>query len=155
MQALYDIESEIIKALPKMAKAATDGELKAGFEDHLEETKNQKARLEQIFELLEEKPKKTKVEAVRGLIEDTEWIIKQDTPAEVLDASLAASARYVEHYEIAGYTTALEWAELLDRTEIADLLAETLAEEIGAEETVSELAGSTLNAKALSDTIEE
>jgi ferritin-like metal-binding protein YciE len=151
VMALYDIESEIVKALPKMARAATDPDLKEGFEEHLEETKSQVERLTVVFDELGIKPKKTKVQAIRGLVEDAEWLIKEEPSEAALDAGLIASARYVEHYEMAGYLSAVVWAKLLGYTEAAKLLQATLEEEKMAEEKLSELAEESVNQKAMID----
>ncbi len=149
LKALYDIESEIIKALPKMAKAANNSELRTAFEEHLEETEGQKERLEKVFELLDLKPQKTKVEAIRGLVEDANWLTKQGMPPEALDASLVAAAQYVEHYEMAGYGSAIAWAREMGNDEIADLLTESLTEEEQADKKLSDLAESTINEAAM------
>jgi ferritin-like metal-binding protein YciE len=138
IMCLYDIETQIIKALPKMAKAATNEELAAAFENHLEETKAQAERLEAIFEELDVKPKKVKVEAIRGLVADTEWVIKEKPSPELLDTLLVSSARYVEHYEMAGYLSAIAWAESLGLTKALELLEETLEEEKKADALLSE-----------------
>lgn len=151
IMALYDIESEIIKALPKMIKASTDTDLEQGFGDHFKETKKQLIRLEQIFKQLNLKPKKTKVEAIRGLVTDAEWSLKQDMPPAALDAALIASARYIEHYEMAGYLSAVVWAKLLGHNRIAELLEETLEEEKMADTTLAEVAEAKINQRALGD----
>ena len=149
LQALYDVENQLVKALPKMAKSATDMELKASFEDHLEETKAQAGRIEEAFSLLDIKPKKTKVEAIRGLIDDTEWCIKNIAGATALDAVLISAAEYVEHYEMAGYGTAAEWARLMEHTAVADLLEMTLEEEQAASDRLMMLATTRINQEAL------
>ncbi len=141
VNALYDIESELVKALPKMAKAATTPELKKGFEEHLEETKNQVERLEEIHRILGEEPKKLKAEGIRGLVKDGEWVIKNVVPKEAMDANLARAAQYVEHYEMAGYMAAIDWAETLAETEIVDLLNDTLEEEIAADDKLAMVGG--------------
>jgi ferritin-like metal-binding protein YciE len=148
LKALYDIELQLIKALPKMAKAATDKELAAGFKEHLAETKNQAKRLEQAFKLLGKKPQKTKVEGIRGIIADAEWAVKNISGPEVLDTNLVAAASYVEHYEMAGYMVAAEWAQALGLDDIVTMLTETLDEEINAEEKLSFLASTKLVAQA-------
>ncbi len=134
LQALYDIENEIIKALPKMVEAASDPELKDALSSHLEETKEQAHRLEQAFEMLEEKPKKLKAEGVRGIIEDGKWVMDADAPDALKDAMLASAARYVEHYEMAGYMSAIEEASLLGYDDIAELLSDSLSEENAADD---------------------
>ncbi len=141
IQALYDVEQQLVKALPKMAKVATDQDLKEAFRDHLEETRFHVTRLENIFDLLGIKRKKLPAEAIRGLIADGEWCVKNIAKGEALDATLAGAARYVEHYEIASYLSAQAWAELLGEKEIASLLEDTLKEEVQSDEKLSELGG--------------
>jgi ferritin-like metal-binding protein YciE len=149
IMSLYDIETQLVKALPKMTKAASNEDLKRSLLDHTKETAVHASRLEEIFDMLDMKPKKMKVEAIRGLIEDAEWIIKEKPSAELLDAVLIASARYVEHYEMAGYMSAIEWAELLEMDEAAELLKSTLEEESNADAKLVEIASSTVNQTAL------
>jgi ferritin-like metal-binding protein YciE len=149
LQSLYDIESEIIKALPKMARKATNPLLSAAFQEHLEVTKDQKERLEKIFEELGEKPKKVKVEAIRALAEDAQWLTKQDMSDEALDAVLIGAAQYVEHYEMAGYGTALAWAEHMGHDKVAGMLEETLNEEEKTDKELTSLAERAMNEKAL------
>lgn len=148
IMSLYDIETQIVKALPKMAKAASNEDLKDSFIEHAKETAVHASRLEEVFDMLSMKPKKMKVEAIRGLVEDAEWIIKEKPSAELLDAVLIASARYVEHYEMAGYMSAIEWAELLEMDDAAELLKSTLEEESNADAKLVEIASSTVNQKA-------
>lgn len=156
LQALYDVEGELIKALPKIAKKASDGELRAAFTSHLEETKRQRERLEGVFEMLGEKPKKARSEGIRGIIEDGEWLAGQTMPDEVRDAGLVGSALYVEHYEMAGYEAAISFAEVLTLPDVAASLEETRVEEENAASKLSALAETSINmqAGALSD-IEE
>jgi ferritin-like metal-binding protein YciE len=151
LKALYDIETQLVKALPKMAKAATDPDLKKGFEQHLKETKNQAVRLEKVFKLLKLKPGKTKVEAIRGLVADTEWIIKKKPSKLALDAMLIASSSYVEHYEMAGYMTASDWAETLGFPEVALVLRETLKEEEVTADKLSMLAEKKIDERAMNE----
>jgi ferritin-like metal-binding protein YciE len=146
LQALYDVETEQVKALPTMAEHADDEGVKMAFEEHLHETEVHVERLEQALSLLDEKPsKKIKVEAIRGMIEDGEWITKHVRGPEALDTSLMASAQYVEQYEIAGYSTAVEWADFLDFPEISGLLTLTLEEEKAASEKLTELTEAKMN----------
>jgi ferritin-like metal-binding protein YciE len=133
LKSLYDIESEVLKALPKVIKNVESQELRDAFQIHLDETKIQKERLEQIFGILNEKPRKTRVEAIRGLIEDVLWFMKQDMKGEARDGALSGAVRYIEHYEIAGYSTAMLWAHRLGYDDIADILEETLQEEDAAD----------------------
>lgn len=149
LQALYDIENVILKALPKMIEKSTDRELKGALSSHLEETSVHVDRLESAFLAMDEKPKKLKCEGIRGIVDDAEWTIKNTRAATGIDAGIAASAAYVEHYEMAGYGTAVEWAKILDYGDIADLLEETLNEERSAADTVNSLAVNKLNQEAL------
>ncbi len=149
IKSLYDIEQEIIKALPKMVKKSSNEELKNAFRIHLEETKAQKERLDKIFDILGKKPQKTKVEAIRGLIEDAKWLMAEDMSPLALDAALIGVAQYVEHYEIAGYSTAKSWAEELGYDDIAELLVETLKEEEKTDTLLTSLAEQSLNEEAL------
>lgn len=138
IQALYDMEKELEKSLPKMEKAAHDPALKESFHKHLEETKEHSARLEDIFESLGEKPKKLKSEGIRGIIEDGKWVMQEvDAPDEIKDEMIASSARNVEHYEMAGYMSAIEEADFLELDEASELLKQTLEEEKATDEVLS------------------
>ncbi len=140
MSVLLDIEKELVKALPKLAKAAKDKELKAGFTSHLEETKGHIKRLLDAFEDLGEKPEKSmKSAGIRGIIEDGNWVVKNVKPSEALDANLIAAASYAEHYEMAGYTAAKEWARLMGHDRVVELLDANLSEEILADQKMSDL----------------
>lgn len=148
MQVLHDVENQIIKALPKMAKAATSPELKSAFETHLEETKIQEQRIDEALEMMGDTGKgKMESEGIRGIIADGEWAIKNIKNPEALDAALIADAQSVEHYEIAGYGAAVEWAEEMGHTEITDLLHLTLEEEKATDEKLTALAESDINEK--------
>jgi ferritin-like metal-binding protein YciE len=133
IQALYDIEKQLEKALPKLARASTDKELKKGFVAHLAETKMHSKRLEKIFKLIGMKPRKTICEGIRGIVEDGTWVMKVEAPSELKDSMIAGAARYAEHYEMAGYLGAIEEAQALGLSEAATLLAATLREEEGAD----------------------
>ena len=148
IQALYDIETQLVKALPKMAKKASNEELRNALVDHLEETKEHVARLEEVFKAKDLKPKKVKVEAIRGLIADAEWTMSNSGSDEVRDASIIAAAQYVEHYEIAGYGAAVEWAKVLGDQDAEELLSVTLEEEKTADEKLSMLAATGINEAA-------
>ncbi len=137
--ALYDVEQQIVKALPKMIKAASNLKLKEGLSDHLTETEEHVERLEKLFTLIDVKPKKIKVEAIRGMVEDATWLTEQDTNAATLDALIIGAARHVEHYEMSGYLTLLDWAKMLGLNEAAELIEETLEEEKNADSLLSEL----------------
>jgi ferritin-like metal-binding protein YciE len=140
LNALYDTEKSIIKAVPKLAKAATNEKLRQGLNEHLEETREHARRLERAHSILNEKPKKLAVDAIEGLISDGDWVVKHVKPEPALDAAIARAAQSVEHYEIAGYTGAVSWAEELGENEIASLLNQTLQEEIASDEKLSEVA---------------
>lgn len=143
--SLLDIEEQIVKALPKMAKAATDEKLREAFSWNLKETKGHVERLDEAFEKMGAAAKKSKVEAIRALAKDTEWIIKSLKNPAARDALLIASAQYVEHFEMAGYGTAREWAEKLGEDGVADLLRKTLEEEKEADATLNDLAKRKIN----------
>ncbi len=137
LQALYDVEKELEKALPKMEKAASDPKLKEGFRLHLEETQDQVKRLEEIFEELDVKPKKLTSAGIRGIIEDSAWVMKVDAPEILKDAMIAGAARTAEHYEISLYVVAIEEARALGLSNPADLLSESLEEEESADESLA------------------
>src|SRR5882724_11135008 len=140
LKDLYSAENQLVKALPKLAKATASEELRAGFEEHLEQTKGHVGRLEQIFEMLGESPKGKKCVGMEGLVEEGSEVMKEDLEGAVLDAALIGAAQRVEHYEIAAYGTARALAEELGETEHVDLLSETLAEEKETDEKLTELA---------------
>lgn len=140
MQDLYDAEKQLVKALPKMAKAATSEELQQAIRDHLEETTNQVARLEQAFEHLEKQPKAKPCKAMRGLIEEGSEVIEEDARAPFTDLGLIAAAQRVEHYEISAYGTAKAMAEQLGQDEVVALLEETEEEEKAADSKLSDIA---------------
>jgi ferritin-like metal-binding protein YciE len=150
LRDLYDAENRIIKALPKMVEAARSPQLRAGFEQHLQETRNHVARLEIILHSLNESGKGQKCKGVAGIIDEAEEMIKEtvDSPPAVSDAALIASAQRVEHYEIAAYGTVRTWASRLGRQEDARLLQETLQEEGQTDKKLTELAESYINEEA-------
>ena len=148
LQDVYDAEKQLVKALPKMAKTATNDELKAAFEQHLEQTEEHVSRLERVFEDLGEKPKGKKCKAMQGLIEEGKEMMAEDATEEVMDAALIAAAQKVEHYEIATYGTLRTYAEMLGFDDQADLLQETLDEEKDTDENLTELAVSCVNLEA-------
>ncbi|MBX3743628.1 MAG: ferritin-like domain-containing protein [Akkermansiaceae bacterium] len=126
---LYSAETQLVKALPKMAKAATDPDLKKGFEDHLEETKVHVTRLEQVAGLLGASPRGVSCKAMKGLVEEGEESIKEEAEEHIKDLSLIAAAQKVEHYEISGYGSARALAEVIGNKEVAKLLKTTEDEE--------------------------
>ena len=129
LKDLYSAEHQLIKALPKMAKAANSETLQKAFQTHLKQTQEQASRLERIFEDLPKSPRGKKCVAMEGLIEEGNELIKKDVDPAVLDAGLIAAAQKVEHYEIAAYGTVRTWAELLGRGSDVKLLQKTLDEE--------------------------
>jgi ferritin-like metal-binding protein YciE len=147
LRDLYSAETQLVKALPKMAKAAHSEELKNGFTEHLEQTKGHVSRLEEIFGELDEKPTGKKCKAMAGLIEEGSETIHEDATPEVRDALLIAAAQRVEHYEIAAYGTVRTFANLLGHEDAAKLLAETLQEEVDTDEKLTE-AAEQINAEA-------
>jgi ferritin-like metal-binding protein YciE len=157
LKDLYSAESQLVKALPKMAKAASNAELQAGFEEHLEQTKEQAARLEKICKNLGVSPKGKTCAGMEGLIEEGKELMEEDAAASVLDAGLIAAAQKVEHYEIAAYGTARTWAEQLELDDAVGLLEQSLAEEKETDEKLSEIATSIVNedAEAGTDEAEE
>jgi ferritin-like metal-binding protein YciE len=155
LRDIYDVEEQLTKALPKMAKAATSDELRSGFEEHLEQTKGHVQRLEQIFENLGEKPKGKKCKGMQGLIAEGKEIMEdEDLEGEVLDAGLISAAQRVEHYEIAAYGCVRTYANLLGDTEAASLLEETLEEEKETDRKLTELS-ETINVEAAGEGEEE
>ena len=142
LKDLYSAENQIIKALPKMIKAATSPDLKAGFEEHLEQTRGQVERLEKIFKQLDESPKGKKCKGMEGLLEEGKELMEEDAEPEVLDAGLIAAAQHVEHYEIAGYGCVRTYAELLGDKNAVKLLQETLDEEKDTDQKLTMLARS-------------
>ncbi len=149
LRDLYRAENQILKALPKMSKAATSPELKAGFDHHLEQTKGHVQRLEKIFETLGKSPKGKTCKAMEGLVEEGSELMKEDIEPAVLDAGLIAAAQRVEHYEMAGYGTVRTYAKLLKQTEAAKLLQQTLEEEAATDEKLNALAESSINLQAV------
>jgi ferritin-like metal-binding protein YciE len=139
LKDLYSAENQLVKALPKMAKAATSTKLRQGFEEHLEQTKGHVQRLEQIFESLDESPKGKKCTGMEGLIEEGSEITEEDFEGPVLDAGLIGAAQRVEHYEIAAYGTARAFAEELGESKHVSLLEATLSEEEATDEKLTEL----------------
>jgi ferritin-like metal-binding protein YciE len=148
LKDLYSAENQIIKALPKMAKAATSPDLKRAFERHLEETRRQVDRLNQIGETLGVKLTGKKCKGMEGLIEEGKEVIEEGFEEDVLDAGLIGAAQKVEHYEIAGYGTARTHAEMLGHSKVARLLQQTLDEEGAADKKLTQLAESVVNVEA-------
>ena len=154
LQDLYNAEQQLIKALPKMAKAANSEELKAAFEEHLEVTRGQAERIESICEKMGEKATGKKCKAMEGLVKEGSEVIEEDMSDELKDAALIAAAQRVEHYEIAGYGCVRAYANKLGDEEAANLLGQTLDEEKEADETLNGIAEQ-LNLDAGSETADE
>lgn len=149
LKDLYNAEHQILKALPKMTKAATSPELSAAFEEHNEVTEVQVQRLEKIFKTLKTSPKGKKCKAMEGLLEEGKELMSEDADPSVMDAALIAAAQRVEHYEMAGYGCVRTYAKLLGYKEAAALLQKTLDEEGEADKSLTKLAETVINAEAL------
>jgi ferritin-like metal-binding protein YciE len=139
LKDLYSAENQLVKALPKMAKAASSDYLRKGFEKHLEQTKGHVSRIELIFRSLEESPTGKKCMGMEGLIKEGSEVIGEDFAGAVMDAALIGAAQRVEHYEIAAYRTVREFAKILDQLKHASLLEETLNEEKETDEKLTDL----------------
>jgi len=152
LRDLYNAENQLLKALPKMARAASSEDLKDAFEKHLEQTKGHVKRLEQVFGALGEKPKGKTCRAMKGLIEEGSEILKEDGEDSVIDAGIIVAAQKVEHYEIAGYGSVRTFAHLLGQNKAAELLQTTLDEESETNELLNRLAESVVNPEAMMET---
>jgi ferritin-like metal-binding protein YciE len=155
LRDIYHAEGQLLKALPRMAKAAQSERLKEAFERHLEETEQQIERLERAFEALGEPVKGKKCQAMEGLIAEGKEIMEEHSESSMLDAALICAAQKVEHYEIASYGTICTWADLLGLDEVSELLKETLDEEKTTDETLTEIAESEINVEAVHEREEE
>ena len=142
LKDLYSAENQLVKALPKMAKASSSEDLRAGFEEHLRQTEEHVVRLEKIFKALGESPKGKKCKGMEGLIKEGAEMIAEDPAPEELDAGLISAAQRVEHYEIAGYGCVRAYAELLGDDQAATLLTSTLEEEKETDEKLTQLSRS-------------
>ncbi len=151
LKDLYSAETQLIRALPKLAKAAGSEELRAAFETHLEQTRQHASRLEQISGELDIKPKGKKCVGMEGLIEESKELTGTDSDGSVLDAALIGAAQRVEHYEIAAYGTARAHAEQLGYTRVAEVLQQTLAEEKDTDARLTMLAENRTNVQAASE----
>ena len=148
LQDLYSVESQILKALPDMVKAATAPDLKAGFEAHLRQTQEHVSRLEQICDKLGKSPRGKHCKGMEGILAEGKELLKEKSEPEVLDAGLITAAQHVEHYEIAGYGTVRTYAKLLGETEAAALLQRTLDEEEQTDQKLTQLS-TKINVEAL------
>jgi ferritin-like metal-binding protein YciE len=148
LQDIYDAEQRLTKALPQMADAASDTQLKNAFKQHLKETKQQVNRLERVFEIIGEDAKTKTCEAMKGLIAEGEEMVNAKGDEDVRDAALIAAAQRVEHYEMAAYGTVRNLARRLGHEEAAELLQETLDEEGAADKKLTQIADASVNRKA-------
>ena len=148
LRDLYNAENQLLKALPKMAKAASSPELQQAFEEHLDQTQEHVDRLEEIFDKLGQSPKGKKCKAMEGLIEEGSEILEEEGDPSVIDAGIIAAAQKVEHYEIASYGTVRAFANMLGEEDAAELLQQTLDEEGEADKRLTELAEEIVNVEA-------
>ncbi|WP_339697909.1 ferritin-like domain-containing protein [uncultured Marixanthomonas sp.] len=149
LRDLYSAEKQLIQALPEMVQQANNSKLEEAFSSHLEETKEHKKRLEEVFDTLDVEPGSETCEAMQGLIKEAKNFLDQNLSDEVKNAGMIAEAQRIEHYEIAGYGTVCTYAEELGHDDILQKLKTTLDEEYGADDTLKELAKSRLNKKAI------
>jgi ferritin-like metal-binding protein YciE len=150
LKDLHSAEKQLTKALPRMAKAATNEDLAAGFEEHLAQSEEHMNRLEKILESHDESTRGPKCKGMEGLIEEGKEMIEEDGDDDVRDAGLISAAQRVEHYEIAGYGFARAYAEVLGDRKGADLLDQTLEEEAATDKKLTELAKTLINLQAIS-----
>ncbi len=148
LKDLYYVEKKLVQTLPKMASKASSPELKQAMEEHLAETETHVERLEQVFELLQQRASAKKCEALEGLLTEAEEVTGEIDDAQTLDAAIISSAQTVEHYEIARYGTLACWAAEIGNTDIAELLEQTLEEEKAADEKLSSIAEDSINQRA-------
>ncbi len=148
LKDLYNAEQQILKALPKMAKAASSSELKHAFDEHIEQTREQVKRLDRIFQDLGKAPRGKKCMGMRGIIEEGNELLKEKTDASVKDAGLISAAQRVEHYEMAGYGTVRTYAQVLGYNDQAQILQQTLNEEGDTDHILTQLAENTINSQA-------
>ena len=150
LQDIYYAENHIVKALPKMIKISDSGELSKAFKDHLAQTKEHVTRLEQVFKMIDHKPKAAKCPAIDGILDEAKELMGEIKDADTRDAAMIAAAQAVEHYEITRYGTLVAWANLLGQTDAAKILAKTLKEEHAADAKLTTIAENHLNEEAVS-----
>ncbi len=148
LKDLYSAEDQIVKTLPKVIEKATSPELRQALENHLEETRGHVARLEQVFEMHGEQPKKQKCKGMAGILEEGDEMIGKDAEPIVRDAAIISACQRVEHYEMAAYGTVRTYAEQMGHERAAAVLQETLDEEMAADETLTDIAMQRVNAEA-------
>jgi len=144
----YDAEKQLLKALPKLAKASTAGELRHAFESHLEETRGHVDKLEQVFASLDEKVRGKHCDGIAGIIEEGKSVMEEDFDDQTMDACLIAAGQRAEHYEMAAYGTLVAWAKTMGHDEAAGLLEEILEQEKAADQKLSQLAENGINESA-------
>lgn len=154
LRDLYDAENQLVKALPKMAKAAESEELRSGIEEHLEQTREHAKRIERIFDALGEAVKGKKCKGMQGIISEGTAMMREDWEGAVSDSAVISSARRVEHYEIASYTAVHEFAKILGENEAASLISRTLDEEKETDRKLAQL-GQGINREAVETSEEE
>ena len=148
LRDMYDAEKQLTKALPKLAKNASSPDLRSAFESHLEETRGQMERLEQVFESLEEKVRGKHCGGIAGIIEEGKSVMEEDFDETTMDACLIASGQRAEHYEMAAYGTLVAWARAMGHSTAAKLLQQTLDEEKAADKKLTSLAEGGINQEA-------
>jgi ferritin-like metal-binding protein YciE len=148
LEDIYFAEQKLVKALPRMAKAADSEALAKAFMSHLEETKGHVARLEEVFEKLGRKPKATECPAIKGILTEGEELMSEIKDPDTRDAAMIAAGQAAEHYEITRYGTLVSWAKLLGHKDLATILEKTLKEEYAADDKLTKLAESKLNKEA-------
>ncbi len=148
LRDVYDAEKQLIRALPKLAKAADSDELRTAFETHLQETQGHAERLEQVFSTLEEKARGKHCDGIAGIIEEGKAIMQEDFEGTTLDARLIAAAQRAEHYEMAAYGTLVAWAKAMGHQKAVGLLEEILEEEKATDEKLTQIAESGINQDA-------
>jgi ferritin-like metal-binding protein YciE len=147
----YDAEKQLVKALPKMAKAASSPELRSAFESHLEETRGHVAKLEDVFASLDEKVRGKHCDGIAGIIEEGKSVMEEDFSDTTMDACLIAGGQRAEHYEMAAYGTLIAWARVMGHAEAETLLGQILAEEKAADEKLTAIAESGINQEAANE----
>jgi ferritin-like metal-binding protein YciE len=151
LRDIYHAEKQLVKALPKMARAASSPELRTALEQHLDETEEHVNRLEQAFDLLEQPAKAKPCAGMAGIVEEGSDVIREEEKGPTLDAAIIAGGQRAEHYEMAAYGSIIAWAKALGHDDVATLLHETLEEEKAADEKLNELAEGGINAEAASE----
>ena len=146
---LYHAERQLTRALPKAAKKASSPELKSAIEEHCQQTEGHVKRLEEVFKMLGQAPKRKPSHAMKGILEEVEEILNSKADASVKDAAIIGAAQKVEHYEIASYGTIVQWAAQMGRDDIKKILGQTLEEEEETDRKLSEIAKTSINSRAL------